>query len=223
MAAPLAVVEAVTARVSVLPVVGSKLLTGLSAAAGVTDQLFLDSGSTLDKVGHGAGQSGVRMVPAERLPELREVRDIMFSWMRPVAVLTSQFFLSDEEVELEMPLRINGGRASLQQEVDFNYCYDCPQKIKQVERVGPAVNRWDCHRIIDIICWLCNWMNIPKLGPRNGLCELDENYKWKSCTGTVPLLIQYPGGDSEVSGSPCLRTQEETTGSVDLERTIRRR
>ena len=65
--------------------VGSELLTGLSAAAGVTDQL----GSTLDKVGHGAGQSGVRMVPAERLPELREVRDIMFSWMRPVAVLTS--------------------------------------------------------------------------------------------------------------------------------------
>ena len=31
------------------------------------------------------------MVPAERLPELREVRDIMFSWMQPVAVLTSQF------------------------------------------------------------------------------------------------------------------------------------
>ena len=82
--------------------VGSELLTSLSAAAGVTDQLFLDSGSTFDKVGHGAGQSGVRMVPAERLPELREVRDIMFSWMRPVAVLTSQFFLSDEEGELEI-------------------------------------------------------------------------------------------------------------------------
>ena len=144
-AAPLAVVEAVTARVSVLPVVGSELLTGLSAAAGVTDQLFLDSGSTLDKVGHGAGQLGVHMVPAEHLPELREV---MFSWMRPVAVLTSQFFFSDEEGELEMPLRINGGRASLQQEVDFNYCYTCPQKIKQVERVGPAVNRWDCHRML---------------------------------------------------------------------------
>ena len=59
--------------------VGSELLTGLSAAAGVTDQLFLDSGSILDKVGHGAGQSGVRLVPAERLLELREVRDIMFS------------------------------------------------------------------------------------------------------------------------------------------------
>ena len=124
--------------------------------------------------------------------------------MRPVAVLTSQFFLSDEEGKLEMPLRINGGRASLQQEVDFNYCYGCPQKMKQVERVGPAVNRWDCHHIIYIICWLCKWMNIPRLGPRNGLCEFHENYKWKSCTGTVPLVIQYPGGDSEVSGSPCL-------------------
>ena len=101
-AAPLSVVEAVTTRVSVLLVVGSELLTSLSAAAGVTDQLFLDSGSTLDKVGHGAGQLGVHMVPAERLPELREVCDIMFSWMRPVAVLTSQFFLSDEEGELEL-------------------------------------------------------------------------------------------------------------------------
>ena len=53
------------------------------------------------------------------------------------------------------------------------------------------------------------------MGPRNGLCELSENYKWKSCTGTVPRSIQYPGGDLEVSGSPCLRSQEETTGSVD--------
>ena len=123
--------------------------------------------------------------------------------------------MSDEEGELEMPLRINGGRASLQQEVDFNYCYNCPQKIKQAERVGPAVNRWDWHRIIDIICWFCKWLNIPKLGPRNGLCEIDEKYKWKSCTGTVQLLIQSPGGDSKVSGSLCLRTQEETTGSVD--------
>ena len=192
--------------------VGSELLTGLSAAAGVTNQLILDSGSTLDKVGHGAGQLGVRIVPAERLPELREVRDIMFSWMRPVAVLTSQFSCRMKRVNWRC---INGGRASLQQEVDVNYCYNCPQKIKQVERVGPAVNRWDCYRIIDIICWFCKWLNIPELGPRNGLCELDENYKWKSCTGTVPLLIQYPGGESELSGSPCLRPQEETTGSVD--------
>ena len=99
------------------------------------------------------------MVPVECLPELREVRDIMFSWMRPVAVLTSQFFLSDEEGDLGIPLRINGGRASLQQEVDFKYGYSCPQKIEQVQRVGPTDNRWDGHRILDIICWFCKWLN----------------------------------------------------------------
>ena len=207
--------KAVTSRVYVLPVVGSDLLTGLSVAAGETDQLFLGSGSSLDKVGHGAGRSGVRMVPVERLPELREVRDIMFSWMRPVAVLTSPFFLSDEEGDLEIPLRINVSRASLQQEVDFNDGYIGPLKIEQAQGVGPAENRWDGHRILDIICWLCRWLNTPKLGPTNGLCEISGTYKWKSCTGTVPRSIQYPGGELEVSGSPCLRSHEETTGSVD--------
>ena len=120
-AAPLAVVEAVTARVSVLPVVGSELSTGLSATVGVTGQLVVDLGGTLDKVGHGAGQSCVRVVPAERLPFLREVCDIMLSWIRPVAVLTSQFFLSDENGEVDMPSRRNGSHASLRQEGDCIY------------------------------------------------------------------------------------------------------
>ena len=134
-------VETVTSRVSVLPVVGSDLLTGLSVAAGGTDQLLLGSGGILDKVDHGAGQSGVCIVPVERLSELREVRDIMFFWMRPVAVLTSQFFLSDEGDDVEMPLYINDGRASLQQKVDFNYENNCPQKIERVQKVGPTENR----------------------------------------------------------------------------------
>ena len=115
-AAPLVVVEAVTSRVSVLPVVGSDLLTGLSVAAGGTDELFLGSGGILDKVGHGAGRSGVRIAPVERLLKLR---DIMFSWMRPVAVLTSQFFLSDEGDDVVMLLHINDDRASLQQKLDW--------------------------------------------------------------------------------------------------------
>ena len=71
-------VEAVTARVSVLPVVGSDLPTSLSEVVGITKQLVVDLGNTLDKVGHGAVQSCVHMVPAEHLPDLREVRDIMF-------------------------------------------------------------------------------------------------------------------------------------------------
>ena len=208
-------VEAVTSRVSVLPVVGSDLLTGLSVATGGTDQLFLGSGGILDKVGHGAGQSGVRIVPVERLSELREVCDIMFSWMRPVAVLTSQFFISDEGDDVEMPLHINDGRASLQQKVDFNYENNCPQKIEQVQKVGPTENRWDGHHILDIICWFYKWLNTQKLDPRNGLWEMSGHYKWKLCTGTVPRSIQYPGGDSEVSGSPCIRGLGETTSSVD--------
>ena len=71
--------------------VGSDLLTGLSVAAGGTDRFFLSSGDVLDKVGRGAGRSSARMVPVERLLKLREVRDIMFSWMRPVAVLPASF------------------------------------------------------------------------------------------------------------------------------------
>ena len=102
-AAPLVVVEAVTSRVSVLPVVGSDVLTGLSVAAGGTDQWVLGSGGILDKVGHGAGRLGVCIVPVERLSVLHEVRDIMFPWMRPVAVLISQFFLSDEGDDVECP------------------------------------------------------------------------------------------------------------------------
>ena len=208
-------VEAVTSRVSVLPVVGSDLLTGLSVAAGGTDQLFLISGDVLDKVGHGAGRSGARMAPVERLLKLCEVRDIMFSWMRPVAVLTSQFFLSDEGEDVDMPLRIDDDRALLQQEVDFNCDHDCPQGMEQVQNVEPTENRWVGNRILDIICWFCKWLNTQKLDPRNASWEMCGHYRWKLCTDTVIRSIQYPSGDSEVSDSPCVRGLTETTGSVD--------
>ena len=102
----------------------------------------------------------------ERLLKLHEVRDIMFSWMQPVAVLTSQFFLSDEGDDVELPLRIDDDRASLQQEVGFNCDNDCPQGIEQVQKVEPSENRWVGHRILDILCWFCRWLNTQKLDPR---------------------------------------------------------
>ena len=102
-----------------------------------------------------------------------------------------------------------------QVEVHKIYGYNCPQKIEQVQRVWQTENRWDGHRILDIICWFYKWLNTQKLDPRNGLCEMIGHYKWKSCTGTVTRSIQYPGGDSEVSGSPCLRGLGERTGWVD--------
>ena len=171
--------EAVTSRVSVLPVVGSDLLTGLSVAAGGADQLLLGSGDILDKVGHGAGQSGVRIVPVVRLSKLHEVRNIVFSWMRPVAVLTSQFSCRMKGKMWKLPLHINDGRASLQRKVDFNYVNNYPQMTEQVQNVWSTENRWDGHCILDILCWLCKWMNTQKLDPRNGLLERSGHDKWE--------------------------------------------
>ena len=202
-AAPLVVVEAVTSRVSFLPVVGSDILTGLSVAAGGADQLLLGSGDIFDKVGHGAGRSGVRIVPVERLSRLGEVRNIVLSWMRPVAVLTSQFFLSDEGGDVEMPLHINDGRAVRQRKVDFNYVNIYPQMTEGIQGVGPTEDRWDGHRIMDIWCRLCKWMNTQKLDPKYGLWESSGHDNGKLCTETVPRPVQYPVGNSELSCSPC--------------------
>ena len=63
----------------------------------------------------------------EHLSRLGEVRNIVLSWMRPVAVFTSQFFLSDEGEDVEIPHHINDGRAVLQRKVDFDYVNNYPQ------------------------------------------------------------------------------------------------
>ena len=215
MAAPLLVLEAVTSRVSVLPAVGSDIQTGLSVAAGGADQLLLSSGDILDKVDHGAGRSDVRMVPMEHLSRLGEVHNIVLSWMWPVAVLTSQFFLSDEGEDVEMPLHINDGRAVLQRKVDFNYVNNYPQMTEGIQDVGPTENRWDGHRILDILCRLCKWMNTHKLDPNNGLWESSGHDNGILCTGTVPRSVQYPVGNSELSCSPCSRGLGDATGLVD--------
>ena len=172
----------------------------------------------MDKVDHGAGQSCVRMVPVEHLPELREVRDIMFSWMRPVVVLTSKFFLSDEEGDWEKPLRIHGGRESLHQKVDFKNDYNCPQNTEQGKRDGPTENCCVGHLMLDIICWFCKWLNTQKWDPRNDLWDRSGHCEWKVGTGAVPRSIQYSRGESEESVSPCIRGLRETTGSVDRNR-----
>ena len=58
-----------------------------------------------------------------------------------MGVLTSQFFSSDENGEVDRPSRINGGRASLRQEVDFDSLYICPQKMGHALTAGLAVDR----------------------------------------------------------------------------------
>ena len=212
-AAPLAVVEAVTVRVSVLPVVGSELSTGLSAAVGVTEQLLVDLGDTLDKVGHGAGQSCVRIVPAERRPFLREVCDIMLSWIRPVAVLTSQFFLSDENGEVDMPSRRNGGQGSLRQEVDFDSLYIC--KTGHALTAGPAIDRWDWRCILGNVVRFSKLPDIPKLTDRKGFRNLDRKYGLTLCVITVQSSIQPFESGPVTSSYPRLESHDETSNPDD--------
>ena len=89
---PPVVAEAVTSRVSVLPTVGSKFQTGLSAAVGGEDRWCLSSGSVLDQVGHVAGRLDARMVPVEQFLLFSKVHPVMLAWLRPMFALTSQFF-----------------------------------------------------------------------------------------------------------------------------------
>ena len=159
----------------------------------------------LDKVGHGGGRSCVHMVPAERLPDLREVRDIMFSWIRPVAVLTSQFFLSDEKGEMDMPSRINGGRASLQQEVDFDSVYSCPQKGRRATGT---------HRLETVSPPQQTTAKLDTVRS-NGLHDLDRKYKLKLCDMMVQSRVEAPRTGPEMSSYPRLESHEGRIQMID--------
>ena len=86
-----------------------------------------------------------------------------------MAGLTSQFFLSDEKGEIDVSSRINVGRASLQQEVDFDSVYKCPQKMGQatgthrLEKMSPPER---ATITVDTVS-------------SNGLRDLDRKYKLK--------------------------------------------
>ena len=203
MAAPLVVVKAVTSRVSALPAVGTDIRTGLSVAAGGDDRLWLERADILDKVDHGAGRSGVAMVPVENLSSLGEVRNIVLSWMRPTAALTSQFFLSDKGEDVEMPLHINDGRPVQQRKVDFSYVFNCPQMTEGKQGVGPTEDRWDSQRILNMWCRLCQWINTQQWDHKNGL-----GAKSGQDNGTLCIL----------RGSPDSRHLSDATGSVDWNR-----
>ena len=211
----MAVVEAVTARVSVLPVVGSELSTGLSATVAVTEQLVVDLGDTLDKVGHSAGQSCVRIVPAERLPFLREVCDIMLSWIRPLAVLTSQFFLSDENGEVDMPSRRNGSHTSLRQEVDFDSLYICPQQTGHALTAGPAVDRWDWRCILGNVVRFSRLLDIPKLTDRKGFRNLNRKCGLTVCVMQAQSSIQWLESGPVTSSYPRFESHDETSNPDD--------
>ena len=97
--------EAVTSRVSARPTVESDFQTGVCTAVGMRDQCSLSSGDYSDKVDHVAGRSEARTVPVEHWSFFCTVDNVMPSWIRPMVIQTSKFFLSDEREAVDMPLR----------------------------------------------------------------------------------------------------------------------
>ena len=88
-------VETVTARVSVLPDVGSELSTDSGAVVCAAVDEVMDG--ALDVVGLSVEQSCLRMDLEDTLPVLQDERSVMSFLVRPVAVLISQFFLSYDD------------------------------------------------------------------------------------------------------------------------------
>ena len=85
-------VRTVTARVSVLPDVGSEPPTDYYAAVVCTVRVDGIMDDALDVVGVSVRQSCVRTDSEEDLPVLQDERNVMSFLVRPAAVLTSQFF-----------------------------------------------------------------------------------------------------------------------------------
>ena len=146
---PLVVAEAVTSRVSALPMVGSDFQTGLSTAVGGEDRCSLSSGDYLDKVGHVAGRSEAYTVPMEHLSFFSTVYNVMPSWIRPMVVQTSEFFLSDEREAVEMPLCEEDDRPVRPRKLYIHDVDTDAQRTKETHGVGPTGDRWDGQGLMD--------------------------------------------------------------------------
>ena len=146
---PLVVAEAVTPRVSALPMVGSDFQTSLSTAVGGEDRCILSAGNNLDKVDHVAGQLEAHTVPVEDLLLFSAVYFVMPSLFRSLTVRTSTFFISDEREEVKMPLNVREDRPVRTRRL---YVHDADmraQMTKEIHGVGPNGDRWDGIDVID--------------------------------------------------------------------------
>ena len=122
-----------------------------------------------------------------------------------MAVLTSQFFLSDEKGEMDMPSRINGGRASLQQEVDFDSVYRCPQKMRHATRTNRLEKLSAPERAT---------VRVDTVGS-NSLRDLDRKYKLKRCDMMVQSRVQTHRTGPGMSSYPRLESHDGRSNSGD--------
>ena len=149
--------EAVTSRVSALPTVRSDFQTGLSTAVGREDRCSLSSGDYSDKVGHVAGRSEACTVPVEHLSFFSTVYNVMPSGIRPMVVQTSEFFLSDEQEAVEMPLCEEDDRPVRPRKLYIHDVDTGAQRTKETHSVGPTGDRWDGLGMMDTWYMECIW------------------------------------------------------------------
>ena len=210
---PPVVAEAVTSRVSVLPTVGSKFQTGLSAAVGGEDRWCLSLGNVLDKAGHVVGRLDARMVLVEHFLLFSKVHTVMLAWLRPTVALTSQFFLSDVGEHMEVPFSVNDDQPVRRTKVYFGNIEKDPQMTEGTHGVGPTGDRWDGQCILNVWYRLYNWMDTQLWDPGTSLRVTNGPETVK--LGTVERLIQYPADRLLVEGSPnYYRRPGDATGLV---------
>ena len=167
--------EAVTSRVSALPTVGSDFQTGLSTAVGREDRCSLSSGDYSDKVGHVAGRSEARTVPVEHWSFFSTVYNVMPSWIRPMVVQTSEFFLSDEREAVDMPLCEENDRPVRPRKLYIHDVDTGAQMTKETHGVGPTGDRWDGLGMMDTWYMEC-------IGRRTQLGDTERLLRGSPCS-----------------------------------------
>ena len=179
--------EAVTSRVSVLPTVGSKFQTGLSAAVGGEDRWYLSSGNVLNQVGHVTGRLDARMVPVEQFLLFSRVHTVMFAWLLPTFALTSQFFLSDIGEDVEVPLSVIDDQPVRRTKIYFGDRKIGPQMTEGTHGVGPTGDRWDGQCIMDVWYRLYKWMDTQLWDPgTNDQWTRDREIGYSGAINPIP-------------------------------------
>ena len=117
-----------------------------------------------------------------------------------MAVLTSPFFLSDEDCEEEQLSRMTGGHTPLRNRMDLDSLYISPQRTGHFRTFGPAVGRWDWRRILKNVARLSKLPDLLEFAGRNVIRNLGRKYVLDLCVLPEHSSIQ-PLGSGPVTSS----------------------
>ena len=154
-------------------------------------------GDTLDTFDEGAGHSCVRMVLAEPWPSLHDVRSVMSFLVRPVAILTSQFFLSYEDGGEDWYSPMICGRVPLPCPVDLDSLYMFPMKTGRYRKLGPHAEVWDWRGILK---------NVASSSQLPELLDSDRRDRFRNLgrTCVLDLNVRETNSDVQPLGGGCI-------------------